>query len=104
MDVRQNFRSLLTENPEIEKSDLLELLHWVKQIIALAFGLLMGVLKFQGFYVIIGFVIVLSFSSMMYTWNIIKTEEFETFDLVKESFMVSFMLFLLCWTLSFTFI
>lgn len=104
MDVAQNFRSLLTENPEIEKADLLELLHWVKQIVALTFGLLMGVLKFQGFYVIIGFVIALSFCSMMYTWNIIKTEEYETFDLVKESFMVSFMLFLLCWTLSFTFI
>jgi hypothetical protein len=104
MKVSETFKNLLVSNPDIEKQELFDQLHWVKQVIGLLFGLAMGCLKCQGFLVIIGFLIVMGFSSLVYTWQVVKTEEFDSFDIVKEGFMVCFFAFMLTWTLSFTFV
>ncbi|CAG9327880.1 unnamed protein product [Blepharisma stoltei] len=91
-------------DPKIEKDDLMDYMHWVKQVLGLIFGIIAGSMKFTGFPVIIIFAIALSAVSLFYAWKIIQTEEIEAWDIVSEAFGPAFFSFVLAWILSYTFL
>ncbi|CAG9324563.1 unnamed protein product [Blepharisma stoltei] len=91
-------------NPRIEKDELMDYLHWVKQALGLIFGIIVGSAKYTGFPVIVIFAIALSAVSLFYAWKIIGTEEIEAWDIVSEAFGPGFFSFILAWILGYTFL
>ena len=71
------FSQAFSANPDIDKEDLNDFLHWIKQIIGIILGCLAGYFKLTGFAVFIGVVVVLSALSMVYVWSILRAEEIE---------------------------
>lgn len=90
-------------NPEIEKEDLLSNLHWLKQVIGLVFGLVMGVLKLQGFPIFLAYVAVYAGISVFYAWNVVRAESVEGWDIVSDAFGPGFFCFVLAWVMAFSF-
>jgi len=89
---------------ETTKEELMDTLHWTKQILGLILGATAGVLKFTGFPTVVGFAIILSGISLFYVWNVIKADHIEAWDIVSEAFGPGFFSFMLAWVLSYTFL
>jgi hypothetical protein len=77
----------------------------VKQLVSLIFGLIVGLLQLKGFPIILGFIVVSYVVGYIYCFKFLQIEEetMETMDVFKESFMLSMMVFLLTWTLTYSF-
>lgn len=88
----------------LEKDQIMDYLHWAKQVFGIILGCIAGGMQLTGLPIIIGFCIAVSACSMFYTWQILKADEIEAWDIVSEAFGPSFISFLLLWTLTYTFL
>ena len=91
------------QKPGVEKEDLLTNLHWLKQVVGLLFGLVMGFLKLQGLPIILAYLAVYAGVSVFYAWHIVKAETIEGWDIVSDSFGPGFFCFILSWVMAFSF-
>lgn len=76
-----------------------------KQILGLVLGLIAGLLHLTGFPVILGFLVISYGAAYIYSFKFLQVDEetVEAIDVFKEGFMLSAMVFLLSWTLSYSF-
>lgn len=88
----------------LEKDQIMDCLYWIKQIVGLILGCVAGTMQLTGLPTMLGFCIIVSACSMFYTWQVVKAEEIEAWDIVTEAFGPCFFSFLLLWTLTYTFI
>ena len=89
-----------------EKNAALDRLFWFRQIISLMGGVVVGVFNLQGFLVIVLFCIAAYLLSQMYSSKILNVteEDFPNNELMMEGAGNAFGLFILTWTLAFTFL
>ena len=94
-----------TKESDPSKEDLFSILFVLKQILGLILGLVAGLLHLTGIPVILGFAVISYLVSYTYPMKYLQMDEetVEILDIFKESFMPSFMLFLLSWILSYSF-
>ena len=90
--------------PVIEEYSHFSLLF--KQILGLSIGITFGILGIQGMVGFIGFVLISSLLSLVYAKNYlgIDEEDIENFKLLSEGFFSGFIVFLLTWIMTFTFV
>jgi hypothetical protein len=79
---------------------------WVRQAIALSVGIAAGMLKFTGVYVFLAFFAALYLLSYIYysKWLNLDEDEFQQNELFMEGIPPAVGLFLLSWTLNYTFV
>ncbi|KAF7120382.1 hypothetical protein RHSIM_Rhsim13G0081500 [Rhododendron simsii] len=97
-----NLAKLLDPDASWDKDQLGDVLHWIRQVVALACGLLWGTIPLVGGIWIIVFMVISSGIIYAYYAMILKIDE-EEFGghgaLLQEGLFVSIMLFLLAWIL-----
>ena len=93
-----------TPNQGLEKDAVMDYLYWIKQIFGIILGCIAGSMELTGFPIIICFGIALSAISLFYTWQILRAEDIELWDILTEAFGPSFFSFILFWTLTYTFL
>jgi len=88
---------------EWEKDEILELIHWVRQILAIVIGFIWGLVPFKGVVGILSFISLNALISFLYYSKFlgIDDEEFGRFDLLQEGFVTSFALFMVIWTVTY---
>jgi EMC6 len=100
----ESFAKAFTPNQSIEKEEVMDYLYWIKQFISIIFGCIAGSMELSGFPIIVLFGVGLSGCSLLYSWQVLKAEDVEAWDIVSEAFGPSFFCFMLFWTLTYTFI
>ena len=89
---------------ETEKEELLSKLYWCKQLLGILLGLAAGLLKLQGFPVILGFLVLVGATSLFYSWQVQHADDVEGWDILSEAMAPTFFIFMLSWVLSFSFL
>jgi len=96
------FAKLLDPDTPWDKDQLCDALHWIRQVLGLAFGLLWGVVPVVGAIWIVAFLVLSSAIIYGYYAHVLKIDE-EEFGghaaLIQEGLFASFTLFLLAWIL-----
>jgi hypothetical protein len=79
-----------------EKDDLFTVLHWIRQVIGIVFGLMFGLLPLTGFVGNMSFLGGVTIVTYLYyaKFLAVDEEEFGRFELLSEGFMNSYALFL----------
>ncbi|KAI8523793.1 hypothetical protein RHMOL_Rhmol13G0099700 [Rhododendron molle] len=97
-----NLAKLLDPDASWDKDQLGDVLHWIRQVVALVCGLLWGAIPLVGGTWIVVFLVISSGIRYAYYAMILKIDE-EEFGghgaLLQEGLLVSIMLFLLAWIL-----
>eukprot|EP00455_Lapot_gusevi_P010964 TRINITY_DN1502_c0_g1_i2.p1 TRINITY_DN1502_c0_g1~~TRINITY_DN1502_c0_g1_i2.p1 ORF type:complete len:121 (+),score=26.39 TRINITY_DN1502_c0_g1_i2:70-432(+) len=95
----QKWKKALRRNIDWEKNDLLEVIHWVRQLVALVCGFVWGVIPITGFVGLLGFAIASALGLYMYYTKYLGVEDevHGRFDLLSEGFLPSFALFMVTW-------
>lgn len=97
-----NFHKLLNPDASWDKDQLGDVLHWIRQVVAIACGLLWGSVPLVGGIWIVVFLLISSGIVYGYYAIILKVDE-EDFGghgaLLQEGLFASITLFLLAWTL-----
>jgi hypothetical protein len=99
-------KSSLTPGVQLQNEDALNIMFVVRQIFGILIGLLAGSFKFEGFAVIIFFFIISFAFVYVYGEKYLGLDplKFEENELYIEAFGLSFMEFLLTWTLANTYL
>lgn len=94
------FAKLLDPDASWDKDQLCDVLHWMRQALGLAFGLLWGAIPLVGAIWIVVFLVLSSGIVYGYYAHVLKIDE-EEFGghgaLIQEGLFASFTLFLLAW-------
>mmetsp|Transcript_39864 Transcript_39864/g.46413 ORF Transcript_39864/g.46413 Transcript_39864/m.46413 type:complete len:118 (-) Transcript_39864:119-472(-) len=100
------FKTAITFGSNPSKEDLVTILHWLRQLFALVFGLAVGIGHLTGFPIILGFLGINIAFVHIYANKYIQIDEdkIEQQDLYTESLGLSFAVFLITWTLSHTYL
>ncbi|KAL5262021.1 hypothetical protein ACHWQZ_G007658 [Mnemiopsis leidyi] len=101
----QVLRMALNKNSEWDKDEFLDSVYWIRQIVAVVFGILWGVIKFKGLLGILVYIIInLGIIFLYYTsYHEIDEEEYGGHgELAKEGLLTSFSLFLVFWIILYT--
>eukprot|EP00475_Leptophrys_vorax_P012277 TRINITY_DN1869_c0_g1_i1.p1 TRINITY_DN1869_c0_g1~~TRINITY_DN1869_c0_g1_i1.p1 ORF type:complete len:167 (-),score=49.13 TRINITY_DN1869_c0_g1_i1:46-480(-) len=87
-----------------EKDDLFTVLHWIRQVIGIVFGVIFGLIPLTGFIGNITFISTVSAICYLYyaKYLAIDEEEFGRFELLSEGFMNAYALFLVSWTTTYS--
>ncbi|XP_059905368.1 uncharacterized protein RAB5IF [Gadus macrocephalus] len=88
-----------------EKDEFLDVIYWIRQIIAIILGVVWGVAPLKGFLGIAIFCIINAGVLYVYFSSFQQIDEEEyggTWELTKEGFMTSFALFLVVWIIFYT--
>ncbi|XP_077424679.1 GEL complex subunit OPTI [Vanacampus margaritifer] len=88
-----------------EKDEFLDVIYWLRQIIAVILGVIWGVAPLKGFLGIAIFCIINAGVLYVYFSSFQQVDEEEyggTWELTKEGFMTSFALFLVVWIIFYT--
>ncbi|XP_032376692.1 GEL complex subunit OPTI [Etheostoma spectabile] len=88
-----------------EKDEFLDVIYWIRQIIAVILGVIWGVAPLKGFLGIAIFCIINAGVLYVYFSSFQQIDEEEyggTWELTKEGFMTSFALFLVVWIIFYT--
>ncbi|XP_034446794.1 uncharacterized protein RAB5IF [Hippoglossus hippoglossus] len=88
-----------------EKDEFLDVIYWLRQIIAIILGVIWGVAPLKGFLGIAIFCIINAGVLYVYFSSFQQIDEEEyggTWELTKEGFMTSFALFLVVWIIFYT--
>ncbi|XP_070766301.1 GEL complex subunit OPTI [Enoplosus armatus] len=88
-----------------EKDEFLDVIYWLRQIIAVILGVIWGVAPLKGFLGIAIFCIINAGVLYVYFSSFLQIDEEEyggTWELTKEGFMTSFALFLVVWIIFYT--
>uniref|UniRef100_A0A3P8X156 RAB5 interacting factor n=1 Tax=Cynoglossus semilaevis TaxID=244447 RepID=A0A3P8X156_CYNSE len=88
-----------------EKDEFLDVIYWLRQIIAVILGVIWGVAPLKGFLGIASFCIINAGVLYVYFSSFQQVDEEEyggTWELTKEGFMTSFALFLVVWIIFYT--
>eukprot|EP01119_Soliformovum_irregulare_P003556 TRINITY_DN1422_c0_g1_i1.p1 TRINITY_DN1422_c0_g1~~TRINITY_DN1422_c0_g1_i1.p1 ORF type:complete len:118 (+),score=26.40 TRINITY_DN1422_c0_g1_i1:57-410(+) len=100
------FAKALAKDVEWEKDDLFNVVHWVRQIVAVILGLVWGIIPLQGIVGVMSFLLLNP--TIMFTYYTkylgVDDEEMGRTELIQEGFMSSFGLFLVCWITSYNII
>ncbi|XP_058199540.1 uncharacterized protein LOC131314719 [Rhododendron vialii] len=97
-----NLAKLLDPDASWDKDQLGDVLHWIRQVVALVCGLLWGAIPLVGGIWIVVFLVISSGIIYSYYTMILKIDEEEFgghWALLQEGLFVSIMLFLLAWIL-----
>ena len=84
------------DNPDIAKDDLLIIVYWFKQCLAVVFGLIWGFSKFTGWQGFAGFIVMWILATFLYCAKFLKLDPDDSsqFDVMAEGFMASNGMFL----------
>ena len=84
----------------------MDIVFWFRCLFGLLFGILCGVLKLQGFMMLISFLALVLTLTSMYLSKFIEIDEddFNPQELIMEGFANSMGLFLFSWTLIYTYL
>ncbi|KAM4738300.1 GEL complex subunit OPTI [Anableps anableps] len=88
-----------------EKDEFLDVIYWLRQIIAVILGVIWGVAPLKGFLGIAIFCVINAGVLYVYFSSFQQIDEEEyggTWELTKEGFMTSFALFLVVWIIFYT--
>lgn len=88
-----------------DKDEFLDVIYWLRQIIAIVFGVIWGVVPLTGFLGIAIFCVLNAGILYLYFSSFQQVDEEEyggTWELTKEGFMTSFALFLVVWVIFYT--
>ncbi|KAI4823684.1 hypothetical protein KUCAC02_012259 [Chaenocephalus aceratus] len=88
-----------------EKDEFLDVIYWLRQIIAIILGVIWGVAPLKGFLAIAIFCIINAGILYVYFSSFQQVDEEEyggTWELTKEGFMTSFALFMVVWIIFYT--
>ncbi|XP_056279805.1 uncharacterized protein RAB5IF [Pseudoliparis swirei] len=88
-----------------DKDEFLDVIYWLRQIIAIILGVIWGVAPLKGFLAIVIFCIINAGVLYVYFSSFQQVDEEEyggTWELTKEGFMTSFALFLVVWIIFYT--
>ncbi|CAB1451007.1 unnamed protein product [Pleuronectes platessa] len=88
-----------------EKDEFLDVIYWLRQIIAIILGVIWGVAPLKGFLGIAIFCVINAGVLYVYFSSFQQIDEEEyggTWELTKEGFMTSFALFLVVWIIFYT--
>ncbi|KAM4570566.1 uncharacterized protein RAB5IF [Fundulus heteroclitus] len=88
-----------------EKDEFLDVIYWLRQIIAVILGVIWGVAPLKGFLGIAIFCVINAGLLYVYFSSFQQIDEEEyggTWELTKEGFMTSFALFLVVWIIFYT--
>ncbi|XP_037540019.1 uncharacterized protein RAB5IF [Nematolebias whitei] len=88
-----------------EKDEFLDVIYWLRQIIAVILGVVWGVAPLKGFLGIAIFCVINAGLLYLYFSSFQQVDEEEyggTWELTKEGFMTSFALFLVVWIIFYT--
>lgn len=87
----------------LEKDEVMDKLHWAKQIFGLGLGIAAGYLELTGILTMIMFVGAISVLSMIYVRQGLRSDEIEVWDILTEAFGPGVFTFVISWVLSFTY-
>ncbi|MEE6506576.1 hypothetical protein FKM82_007736 [Ascaphus truei] len=88
-----------------DKDEFLDVIYWIRQILAIILGVIWGVVPLKGFVGIAVFCLINAGLLYLYfsSFQQIDDEEYGgTWELTKEGFMTSFALFLVVWVIFYT--
>jgi len=93
------WKKMLTVGSKWEDKDqILDVIYWGRQLLAIIMGLVWGYLGFTGIFGLTSFVITNSIAVYFYSINF-NTDNDDVMQDVKEGFMTSFASFLVSWIL-----
>eukprot|EP00116_Pleurobrachia_bachei_P001406 sb/3461668/ len=101
----QILRMACNKKTEWEKDEFLDSVYWIRQIIAIVFGVVWGVIKFKGIFGILIYVLLnLGIIFFYYSsYHEVDEEEYGGHgELAKEGLLTSFSLFLVFWIILYT--
>ena len=89
---------------KVKKQELFNAVYWIRQVFALVFGLIMGVLPVTGYLGNLGFAALCALTSWLYYAKYlgVDEEEYGRWELLAEGMNSAFGLFLLVWICTFS--
>eukprot|EP01017_Pseudomicrothorax_dubius_P002609 TRINITY_DN1014_c0_g1_i5.p1 TRINITY_DN1014_c0_g1~~TRINITY_DN1014_c0_g1_i5.p1 ORF type:complete len:120 (-),score=10.26 TRINITY_DN1014_c0_g1_i5:141-500(-) len=106
LTVGEYFKVGLSYNSNPSQEVFYNILYWLKQILSIAFGVVVGSMHLTG----IGIIIIYGISMIGFTYLYgfkylcVDEDKVEATDMYTEGLMASFLCFILSWTLSHTFV
>lgn len=102
----QKWARAASPHSDWDQDSLFGTLHWFRQILALIFGVLLGLSRLTGviplaIYGVASTFVVFIFATMYHKLEPVAREEVELKDLLSEAFFPAFGTFLLSWVISF---
>ncbi|KAM4622620.1 GEL complex subunit OPTI [Discoglossus pictus] len=88
-----------------DKDEFLDVIYWIRQILAIILGVIWGIVPLKGFVGIAIFCLINAGVLYLYFSSFQQIDEEEyggTWELTKEGFMTSFALFLVVWVIFYT--
>ncbi|KAG8565314.1 hypothetical protein GDO81_012801 [Engystomops pustulosus] len=88
-----------------DKDEFLDVIYWMRQILAIVLGVIWGIVPLKGFVGIAIFCLINAGVLYLYFSSFQQIDEEEyggTWELTKEGFMTSFALFLVVWVIFYT--
>ena len=106
MGILAKFRKAINPDGELEKNEVFDFLFWFRTIFGLLFGIAAGVLKLEGFWIVVSFFVLLFICSYFYTSKVLDVDEEELGqqEVMTEGFANSFGVFMLVWIMTYTYI
>lgn len=101
---RELVTKALTRESDVTKEELKDILHVIKQIFGVVFGVAVGTMQLTGLPVILGFVVISYLFFYGYVFRFLQIDEdvIEGTEVFKEAFMLSFFSFVLAWLLTYS--
>jgi len=96
-------------SPDWTKEDLTEVVHWLRQIVAVICGVIWGIIPLKGFVGIASYCAISVVVVLLYTLKYLGIEDEEDlgtsrWDLMQEGFMPALAFFLITWITSYNFV
>ncbi|XP_053549160.1 respirasome Complex Assembly Factor 1 [Bombina bombina] len=98
-------KALRSDSSWEDKDEFLDVIYWIRQILAIILGVIWGVVPLKGFVGIAIFCLINAGVLYLYFSSFQQIDEEEyggTWELTKEGFMTSFALFLVVWVIFYT--
>ncbi|KAM9296869.1 GEL complex subunit OPTI [Gastrophryne carolinensis] len=98
-------KALRADSSWEDKDEFLDVIYWMRQILAIVLGVIWGIVPLKGFLGIAIFCLINAGLLYLYFSSFQQVDEEEyggTWELTKEGFMTSFALFLVVWIIFYT--
>uniref|UniRef100_A0A7E4VK01 Rab5-interacting protein n=1 Tax=Panagrellus redivivus TaxID=6233 RepID=A0A7E4VK01_PANRE len=101
VNISETFKKAIIKNSTWEdKDELLDVLYWGRQILALILGITWGIIPFKGLLGLVAYVGITTYTGQMFVteWQGKDDEEYGGFwELAKEGFGTAFATFMVSW-------